>query len=653
MAIRNTPVQPDSPVVRIDSSNFRDAFLDPQAKDSLSVFFPADEVDAAESERVEALDYHSAQADSVLAHDGWVEIEANWLDSARAEADAKIDWDIEGAARTYVYDPEGREYDLLSLPKDGITIHQFYEDLYGLGSSVWNYDQLRVLVNHRDRKHPYQMYDDYLRFITGVQRETSFIYMGTFWVPPNGFLTAKSGAMTTIGGFCVDIDRVDDKKGRHFPADMFINKLFELFDECPEITPNYVHLSGSGVQLWYVFGRLIPLLSSKKSPRRGKYNELLKRLYGFFSERLQSNLFKVDTSCAHINCALRAPGSPAKMHYPTRLFVRGGANREMIDPLELADFLEVDFGVEDTVVWDAEWQAEWELEKQLIKKRREDSLAEPATEKQLAYIGKLHDMRCLDDEVFARACDMDKSQADEAIKAGESEFSRRGQWLENGGYIKTSAGRAVARKVRARGLYDYTLSRIQKDTPTGTRYWALFGLAGLAWNCCVPKKEARRDMESLLETDWAREVSKDGKPLGKSDVVAAMRGYNELGALRSRELLEHHLGWEYAPSAKRNGRSRHDHLWSDWHIENEDGEQVPVVNTARENRKLAQETLAKKRMKNSVERLAEFLASHPSSSKRFACQELSMSRSTVTKYWEKACSAAGIADMRTGNHNPY
>ena len=160
-------------------------------------------------------------------------------------------------------------------------------------------------------------------------------------------------------------------------------------------------------------------------------------------------------------------------------------------------------------------------------------------------------------------------------------------------------------------------------------------------------------MESLLETDWAREVSKDGKPLGKSDVVAAMRGYNELGALRSRELLEHHLGWEYAPPAKRNGRSRHDHLWSDWRVENEDGERVPVVNTARENRKLAQEMLAKKRMKSSVERLAEFLASHPRSTKRFACQELSMSRSTVTKYWEEACSVAGIADTRTGNHNPY
>ena len=90
MAIRSTPVQPDSPVVRIDASNFRDAFLDPQTKDALSALFPADEVDAAEAERAEALDYHSAQASSVLAHDGWVEIEANWLDSARAEAQRLI-----------------------------------------------------------------------------------------------------------------------------------------------------------------------------------------------------------------------------------------------------------------------------------------------------------------------------------------------------------------------------------------------------------------------------------------------------------------------------------------------------------------------------------------------------------------------------------
>jgi hypothetical protein len=283
------------------------------------------------------------------------------------------------------------------------------------------------------------------------------------------------------------------------------------------------------------------------------------------------------------------------------------------------------------------------------RERREAALAEPATEKQLGYISRLHDMRCLSDAAFARAGDMSKADADAAIKAAESEFARRGQFRENGGYIKTSAGHAVARKPRDRGLYEYTLRRILADTPTGTRYWALFGLAGLAWNCCVPKAELGRDMEALVDTDWARETSKDGRPLDAADVAAAMRGYNELGALRARAQLEAHLGWEYEHS-KRNGRSSRDHLWGDWYVADEDGDMVPVVNTARENRRLAQAHMAKKRKRGAVERLAEHLAADPASSKRRACEALGMSRSTVTKYWAEACAAAGIEDTRSGNH---
>ena len=253
MPIRNVPVLPSQPALRVDASTYG-SMVDEAAKEALAPFFSDEIVEEAEAEKAAAEEYHREQANAVLLRSEWTEIEANWLDSARAEAD-RMDWlQPEQAARTYVYDPDGRCYAISSLPSDGITIHQFYQDLYGLGSSVWNFDNLRVLVNHRDRKHPYQMYDDYLRFINGVQKETSFIYMGTFWVPPSGFLTAKANAMTSIGGFCVDIDRVDDDKGRHFPADMFINKLFDLLDETPEIMPNYIHLSGSGVQLWYVFG---------------------------------------------------------------------------------------------------------------------------------------------------------------------------------------------------------------------------------------------------------------------------------------------------------------------------------------------------------------------------------------------------------------
>ena len=33
--------------------------------------------------------------------------------------------------------------------------------------------------------------------------------------------------------------------------------------------------------------------------------------------------------------------------------------------------------------------------------------------------------------------------------------------------------------------------------------------------------------------------------------------------------------------------------------------------------------------------------------------DLGMSRTTVKKHWLSACGAAGIADVRTGNHNPF
>ena len=58
-----------------------------------------------------------------------------------------------------------------------------------------------VLVNHRDKDYQYQLYDDDLELVRGVEVETSFIHMGSFWVPPNGYLTAKKKTPTTINGF--------------------------------------------------------------------------------------------------------------------------------------------------------------------------------------------------------------------------------------------------------------------------------------------------------------------------------------------------------------------------------------------------------------------------------------------------------------------
>lgn len=639
--------EPDKPVIVVDAANVDSLknLTSEQLAGLRELLGGEEERRRLQQEQQDDKDYQTDQA-SYLSNAGWHEIKRDWLDRARVDAEEQ-DWNIEGLCRTYVHDDEENEYPLSALPSTP-TLYDFYTDLYGITPRVWNYEGLEVLVNHRDRKYPYQTYDDYSQFADAIKTETSFIYMGLFWKPKDGWLTSVANAMISIGGFCVDIDRVDDEEGRHYHANFIIEKLLEDFEKHPEIKPNYIHLSGTGVQLWYVFGRQIPLLS-KKSPRRDKYNRLLKKLYAHFEENLGKGAFKVDTSCAHINCALRAPSSPAKSHYPTRLFMVP-SGRRTTDVMDLNEYLGGELRWYDTERLTAE---QWKAIKEEKEKVRAFLMSSAATEKQLAYIDKLHAMKCLSDEDYARAGEATKEQADELIKRGEGAFTEHREWSENGGWIKTDGGHVVKRHPRSPKLYHYTLERIRSgDTPTGTRYNACFGLAGLAWNCCIPKSQLRRDLESLLETEWAKKLSKDSKPFNHSDINAAMRGYNELGSLRPRAMLERKLGWEYSSPQKRNGRSRQQHLWGEW--VKKDG--TPVINTARENRRLAsdksRDCAAKAKRQKVVDSLSAYLLEHPEASKRECCRELSMSATTVTKYWAQVCALVEVDDTRTGNHSP-
>lgn len=641
-------VGPDSATYTVRPSDFES--MDPKLREALEVFFTEQQKrEAIEGERA-ARAYQSEQADAVLSQPGWSEIEAGWLDDAIVQRE-RSEWDVDGAARTCVYDGDGNEYDLLSLPSKP-TIHQFYRDLYGYGASSFP-ESAPILVNHRDRKHPYQVYEDYRSFIEAVQKETSFIYLGRFWEPTRKdglkFSVTKKNAMTNINGVCVDIDRVEDDKGQHFGAKWVMDSLFGFLELHPDLMPNYLMLSGTGIQLWYVFGQSVPLLS-KKAPRRAKYDRFIKRLYGYFAERLPKNRFKVDTACAAYNHAFRAPGSPSKHGYPARLFVLGGTARKMVDPIELS--ASIGGGLEPYDV------GEWDPESFSIATGSGKGREKPASEKQLAYIGKLHDMGCVDDATFSKAGEMSVADADAAIKRAESLFTRVLHYRETGGYAVTSNGRRIRLKPRNRGLYDNTLSRIREETKPGSRYMSMFVLAGIAYNCAVSKSALQRDLEALMDSEWGHKPSPtDGKPITAKDVKSAMLGYNPIGCLRPREMIEDVVGWSYNPPAKRNGRTRRDHLWGDWRVEDGDGKLRPVVNTARENRRLAsaksRDCAAKGKRESSLNRLCCYLAKNPLASKRTACKELSMSFSTVTKYWEDACAAAGVPDVRTGNHRPF
>lgn len=609
--------KPDEPVISVDASLLDE--LPEELREALSVLYDEQEQRRAKERNERERAYQAAQAAALLEADvAWEEVEAGWLDQAKVSA-ARAWHSVEQQSRSFVYDEDGREHSLASLPYKP-TVHQFYQDLYGIAEDAFlQPDEIALLVNHRDREHPFQLYRDYPSFIEGVKVETSFIYMGGFWRPGNGFLTSKRNAMTSIGGFCVDIDRVDDDEGRHFGADWVMSTLCEALDGNPPIHPNYLMLSGTGIQLWYVFGRQIPLLSAKPrngrsaSPRRDKFGRLLKLLYSWFDENLPPNRFKVDVPCATINHAFRAPGSPTKWHYPTRLFAYGGRARRFCDPLELSEFLGGDLRPYDVEDWDQE-------EYRRIRDERGsagDGRSSRATEKQVAYIGKLHAMGCLGDEVLAEAPGMTIADADAAIKTGEAVFSRRNQ----SGAIRTTTGRIVPRRPRARGVYDATLARLRTETPTGSRYWALFGLAGLGWNCCIPKSQVRRDMLELLGTEWAAKLSTDGKPLSRDDVEAAMRGYNELGALRTREQLESLLKWSYAPPAKRNGKKQDEHL--------QFARGVKFLKA-----ELGEDVLGGRPAGSGIkaEQIRAYVAEHPEVNHSEIARALGMSRTTVIKW---------------------
>lgn len=642
-------IAPDHPTIRINPLEIRSSSLPDEQKEALLAFWSEQQL-AEEAERQKSeLAYQTEQARVVLSQPGWGEIRADWLDQARNKRD-RNEWCLDFAARSYVYDGDGREYSLLSLPENVPTIHQFYRDLYGTEVSAFLPEPCPILVNHRDRKHPYQVYDDYETFIEAVQRETSFIYLGRFWEPTRKdglrFSTSKKNAMTHISGVCVDIDRVEDDKGQHFQASWVMESLFEFLGENEGLMPNYLMLSGTGIQLWYVFGQSIPLLS-KSSPRRSKYDSFIKLLYAYFDERLPKNRFKVDKACAAYNHAFRAPGSPSKNGYPARLFVRGGASRPLIDPIVLSDQIGAGLKPYDVGDWDSDGFA--------AMTGRKGGRKSPASEKQLAYIRKLHAMGCIDDETVGRAAEMTIADADAAIKAGESAFVNGLHWHETqGGYAETTNGHRVKLRPRSRKLYESTLARVLAETKPGSRYMSMFVLAGLAYNCNVSKSSLEHDLRKLMDSDWGRKPSpSDGHPITARDIRSAMKGYNPIGCLRSREIIEELVGWSFGPSVKRNGRKRREHLQADnWFEKQDDGTVKRIPNKARTGReealRLRREDVAEAKTK----KLSEFLAANPMASKRQATKALGMSMTTVSKYWSSACESAGIKDTRTGNHSP-
>ena len=109
-----------------------------------------------------------------------------------------------------------------------------------------------------------------------------------------------------------------------------------------------------------------------------------------------------------------------------------------------------------------------------------------------------------------------------------------------------------------RGLYDWFLREAKKNPYVGSRYHRIHALAEFAVKCGISYDELKRDAYELYVL--FREVD-TGQPFTYTEYVKARDEYFSTEAHKStRRWIETKTGVEMNPPAKRNGRSKADHL---------------------------------------------------------------------------------------------
>jgi hypothetical protein len=109
-----------------------------------------------------------------------------------------------------------------------------------------------------------------------------------------------------------------------------------------------------------------------------------------------------------------------------------------------------------------------------------------------------------------------------------------------------------------RGLYDWFLREAKKNPYVGSRYHRIHALAEFAVKCGISYDELKRDAYELY--CQFREVDMS-QPFTYAEYVQARDEYFSTEAHKStREWIETNTGVEMNPPAKRNGRTKKDHL---------------------------------------------------------------------------------------------
>ena len=496
---------------------------------------------------------------------------------------------------------------------------QFFYDLYGFGSST---EPVDVLVSYiDDRGQQYNRYSglesgDVQFFFQSIHNSPAFIFQGTF-----SPLSKSDGStqdvswlrrQRSLNGICVDIDGEDFVDGKH-PVDA--ETLEVMLETIPSgLMPSYICLTGNGVHLWYVFSSPIQTFS-RNTLRQRKLRALEAGLYECYNQILEGLDAKPDMNCATLNHCFRAPGSLTKAGLPVRCFCPKERlfQASTVSPVMLsrtvAEILSPDFAEADVLTEsDGVFRTRAEIERD-HNAWVEQRLNTPASEAQLGFLRDLEEQGLIKEGELEGASGLSLLTAQNLINKALNRREEGGKKV--GIYIDYSGWRTKSHWLVAGatgGVYNTVFQRIQEVRP-GNRYNSLHMLAGVAYMMVRPEKtlaSLTEDYMGLLKTSWAR----TGSPLTERDIKNALLGYNPDNR-QTINSITRTLGFNpFDEPAKRNGRTRRDHL-----------ERVHEMRSAK-----------------SLNAIVEALRQNPEACKADVIAATGFSKHTVYKYWDEAIS---------------
>lgn len=520
------------------------------------------------------------------------------------------------------FQSEAPDTDELAVPSVSLFYASLYAHRYSADYGVLtNCERHGSLDFERFRLEGTADFEDFLHAVL-THDSMRLIYPGSFarcYRHDEQADSSKARWMRTVNALCVDVDSDCGSASEARPIPPWAIKL--LFSRLPSgCHPSFISLSGTGMHCWYVFDHPVQLFRSDTSPRRRKFKVLAESLYALYRSCSEGLPIKYDHQCETYCHAMRAPGSATKyggrvvcLSAPGHPFqamtfspvalcraVADGATireRDIITPMDTCVLTPSD------------------LETRLGGSVRDRLKRRPATAAQLDCLKRL-----LGEGRSARQvrseCDLeglDEWEASQAIRsmvvgrAGGRDVPLRPGWTVRPHRIAGG---------RDKGIYA-VVRRCLPQVKPGGRYLAMFCLAGVAYMTSGPEAVTRRELEAdlieLVRSDWGSL----GEPLTMRDVRCALGGYCAQN-WQTRRSIVRTLGFDpFGEPAKRNGRTRGEHI-----------------------AQVAAPASARSRSRRCVEGIAAYLASRPQASMREVSKALSMSRTTVSKYWEEAKSVA-------------